>query len=184
MNDREKQQNLCKEYRKSLYRDYPEVDRFEKRKRKWFWFLFFYCLLLWGLRAGILWQRRISPVALALGLVMGIGMHLIILAGAMGPKWKVAFVLYLWFFLNAVNIISSLVRQGLTSWEAFHWAYIEGFVQYPLEISYDLLSWVYLLLLLPTAMWLSLVPAGRWMAEESEKLYEKMKRFSMSHLKG
>lgn len=33
-------------------------------------------------------------------------------------------------------------------------------------------------------MWLTLVPANRRMAEESEKLYEKMKRFSMSQLKG
>lgn len=95
-----------------------------------------------------------------------------------------AFVLYFWFFVNAVSLISTLVKQGITSWEAFHWAYVDGFSQYPLAISCDVLSWGFILLLLPTAMWLTLVPANRRMAEESERLNEQLKQFMMSHPAG
>lgn len=181
MNENKSMQDLYKEYRQSLYRDYPEVDRFEKRKRRWFWFLFLYCLLLGILRAVFLRQMGASLVALVVGTVMGTGMHLIFLAGAMGWRWKVACILYLWFLVNMVNLISTMARQGITSWEAFRWAYVDGFSQYPLAISCDVLSWGFILLLLPTAMWLTLVPANRRMAEESERLNEQLKQFMLSH---
>ena len=99
----------------------------------------------------------------------------------MGTKWRMAFILYLWFFYNAYQIATAFLKQGVNSWEAFVEAYVDGFFQYPLAVSSDVLSWIFILLLLPTAMWLTLVPANRKMAEQSDQIYNQMKQYMDSH---
>lgn len=182
MNQVQEIQQQYKEYRKSLYKDYPDVERFEQKKRKWLLFLLLYSLMLSVTKALVLWQMSKPPiVVLVLGSVIGVGMNLIFLAASMGTKWKIAFILYFWFFYNAFNIVITFVRQGVNSLETFVWMYIDGFFQYPLAVSNDVLSWIFILLLLPTAMWLTLIPANRRMAEQSDTLNEQMKQFAASH---
>ncbi|MCI9185608.1 MAG: hypothetical protein HFG61_12260 [Lachnospiraceae bacterium] len=175
-------QQQYKEYRQSLYKDCPQVEVFEKKKRGWFMFLMAFSLALQCTKVLVLWQMARPPIViLLLGGILGLGMNLIFLAASMGTKWRMAFILYLWFFYNAYQIATAFLKQGVNSWEAFVEAYVDGFFQYPLAVSSDVLSWIFILLLLPTAMWLTLVPANRKMAEQSDQIYNQMKQYMASH---
>ena len=58
--------------------------------------------------------------------------------------------------------------SGIDSFEKFSWVYIDGFREYPFAVSLDFLSWIYTLLILLTAICLTLIPRNRELAEQSE----------------
>lgn len=170
------------EYRKNLYKDYPEVEKFEKKRSHWLLFLFLYVLTLKIIQAVLLRQMNGTSLGILIPSVfLGVGMQMIFLAAGMHYNWKLAFVLYGWSLYNIARNIFTMIKGGVTSWETFRWAYVEGFSQYPLPIISDFLSWLLLLLVLGTAMWLTLVPANRRKAEQSAKLLAQMKEYTSSH---
>lgn len=50
--------------------------------------------------------------------------------------------------------------------------------EYPLAVNLDFLSWLYTLLILATAVWLTLVPKNRELAGQSEILQLQLKKFT------
>lgn len=176
--DAKEYQRQIQEYRRTLYAGYPEVERFEKIKRWIALFFLAYCLILFFAKINV----AHLPGALAFRqFVTGTGVNLIFIFAALGPNWRVACGLYFLVFWNLVIYIQNFRYAGITSWEAFRWAYLEGFSEYPLHICLDYLTWLLTLLLLILAIWLTLVPANRRMAVKSGELNEQMKAYMASH---
>ncbi|MDE7334246.1 MAG: hypothetical protein K2O16_18865 [Lachnospiraceae bacterium] len=167
-------------YRKNIYADYPQVDKFETAKRRWIGFMLLAGLLLMAAKAWVLRESTgASMIAVMFSVLMAFGMYAIFLLCAMGPKWKLSGCLYLLAAKDIVSYVNTLfVQGGIDSWEKFSWVYIEGFLEYPLAVSLDFLSWIYTLLILATAVWLTLVPKNRELAEQSEVLQIQLKKFS------
>ncbi len=182
MNQAKERRDQYLAYRKSIYQDFPQVEKFENRKRKWLGFLIVYSLSVFIAKAVMLRiLTHASVFALILGVFMGFGMNLIFLAAAMGPKWKIALALYFWFLYQSVNFVSGLARNGINSWGGFLQVCAAGFQVQPLVMVFDILGWVLALLELLTAMWLTLIPRNRELADQSDKLNEQFKEFMSSH---
>ena len=174
MNDPKTVGELYKSYRTELYRDYPDVLRFERTKSRILLFMIcFYCALFVA-KAVMLGT---GAVAIVIGVIMNVGVNMIFIAAALGPKWKIAFMLYLLFLYQTVTYVSSIINAGVSSFGEFIDTYVYGFSRYPLQCTLDVLTCVYILLLLLLAMWLTLVPENRRRAEVSDMLQTKMKEF-------
>lgn len=178
------QQVLIKEqfqaYRKNIYADYPQVDKFETVKKRWIGFMLLAVLLLLAAKALILRESTgASMAAVIFSILMAFGMYAIFLLCAMGPKWKLSGILYVLAVRDIASYANTLfIQGGIDSWEKFSWVYIEGFQEYPLAVGLDFLSWFYTLLVLATAVWLTLIPKNRELAKQSEALQIQLKKFS------
>ena len=90
-----------------------------------------------------------------------------------------AFLLYILVLKDILSAANVLFTQlGIDSFEKFVRAYIDGFRQYPLAITLDFLSWIYMLLVLAAAIWLTLIPKNRELAKQSETLQMQLKNFT------
>ncbi|GFI68928.1 hypothetical protein IMSAG249_00749 [Lachnospiraceae bacterium] len=167
-------------YRKKIYEDYPQVDKFETVKRRWIGGMLLGGLLLTAGKALVLRESMGVPVmALLFSVLTAFGVYGIFLLCAMGPKWKLSGFLYLLAVKDIMTYAHTLfVQGGIDSWERFCWVYIDGFQEYPLAVSLDFLSWLYTLLILATAVWLTLVPKNRELAGQSEILQLQLKKFT------
>lgn len=182
------QQFLAKEqfaaYRKTVYADHPQVERFESVKKKVILFLVLSNFLLIfakicfaGKTAGISITAFIPAFISAF--LTTFGLNAIFLFCAMGPKWTMAFLLYILVLKDILSAANVLFTQlGIDSFEKFVRAYIDGFRQYPLAITLDFLSWIYMLLVLAAAIWLTLIPKNRELAKQSETLQVQLKNFT------
>lgn len=175
-----------REYRNSVYADYPQVKKFEDRKLKILKFLLLFALVLnlakvWAYSTYSGTGSGISLLFLLVGTLMGMGPMIIFLLAAMTPKWKIAFVLYFPPFQFLVQIFKTLSRRGMGEIGKFFHAYVNGFSQHPFIISLDILSWLLILMILGTAIWLTLIPKSRELAVQSEELNEKVKNYVLSH---
>lgn len=171
-----------KAYRKELYKDYPTVDKFEMHKRIWAFSLVLIHFITAVLRYFALSESTgtsAAPAAMVVSLFFQLCGSMIILGvffTAMGPKWKYAFLLYVIGIVQLVSYISSFVNGGLDSWEMFLRVYIQGFRYYPVTVIADLLSILYTILILLTAVWLTAVKRNRELAEQSDALNMQIKR--------
>ena len=119
-----------------------------------------------------------GPLGLAiLGLIIGVAPSLIILVAALAPKWQLACVLYLLAAQQIMNFVNMLSEIGIQSLGDFVWSVSDGFRRNPFLISLDVISWIYVLLLLLTAVWLTLIPRNRALAKQSEELVAQLKNF-------
>lgn len=166
-------------YRKKIYADHPHVDKFETVKRRWIGGMLLAGLLLMTAKAFVLRESTgVSVIALIFSVLTAFGLYGIFLLCAMGPKWKMAGFLYLLAAKDIVSYVNILfIQGGIDSWEQFYWIYIDGFREYPVAVGLDFLSWIYTLLILATAIWLTLVPKNRELAEQSEILQTELKKF-------
>lgn len=171
-------QKQYQEFRKSLYKEYPDVERFEKKKMRMGMFLLCYCLVLYIVKAFVL---NFSIYLIFKGLITGFGVSMIFILAAMGSKWRIACGLYFLTFWQLITYAQIFYTAKLTSWERFRFAYIDGFSQYPLQISLDYLTWLMTLLILGFAMWLTLVPANRRMADQSDVISQQLKAYMAAH---
>ena len=174
MNDQKMMGELYKSHKAELYRDYPDIERFERTKSRILLFMLLYYFVLFTAKAIMLGS---SPAAIVIGVIMNVGINMIFIAAALGPKWKIACMLYLLFLYQAVTYVSSIISAGITSWGEFVYAYVYGFSEYPLQCALDVLTCVYIILLLLLAVWLTLVPENRRKADVSDMLQTKMKEF-------
>lgn len=186
MNNAKELRAFYREYRDSVYADYPQVKKFEDRKYKLLKFLLLFSLIIHLAKIYVYYtytgtNTGFSLILLLVGTLIGMGPTIIFLLAAMTPKWKIAFVLYfppLQFFLQVVKFLS---RTGMQEIGRFIHAYTSGFFQHPLVISLDILSWLLILMILGTAIWLTLIPESRKLADQSEELNEKVKQYVLSH---
>lgn len=178
------QQALAREqfasYRKTVYADHPQVERFETIKKRIILFLLFSSFLL--LFAKVCFASKtmsISIIAFIPGFLTAFGINAIFLLCAMGPKWKMAFFLYLLILKDILSAVNTLHTQlGIDSFEKLLRIYINSFQQNPLAVGMDVLSWIYILLVLIAAIWLTLIPTSRELAKQSEVLQMQLKNFT------
>lgn len=170
-------------YRDLVYADYPQVKQFENRKRRLLTFLLLYLILLNLAKAGVYYSMTggNSLIFILVGVLVGIGPTIIFLLAAMTPKWKISFVLYFPALQLLLQIFSVLSRGGTREITRFIHAYVNGFSQHPFIIGLDILSWLLILLITGTAIWLTAIPKSRAMANQSIDLYEQVKQYILSH---
>lgn len=163
--------------REQIYGEYPEADRFDKLKRNLLK-IFLLSNLFLAVGHTISAARltgKISVAALILIFVMRFVMQMIFLAAGMHDNWKMAFILYVWCFYQAGMTVNTLYQAGIVSWKAFSWAYIDGFSEYPFEISLDIFMWIFVIFVFGVAVFLTLVPKNRRLAEQCAELNAKMR---------
>ncbi|MBP3475822.1 MAG: hypothetical protein J6K48_05840 [Lachnospiraceae bacterium] len=174
------QRRLVKEeykaYRARVYEGHSEVEKFEQRKTRWIWLLIVYGIVMKGI-AVFMGNGGITVSNLIMIVLAGMGMNTIFLLAAMGPKWRLAIGLYMLVFWNLVTFITGMAQVGITTFTIFIRALAEGFKRYPLMVCVDILSWIYILLILLTAIWLTLVRHNRELAEQSEELHVQLQKF-------
>lgn len=167
-------------YRKTVYESHPQVSRFETIKKRTILFLLLASFLLLFSKACFAGKTMgISIMAFIPAFITAFGINAVFLLCAMGPKWKMAFFLYLLVLkdiLSSANVL--FVQLGIDSFEKFLRAYIDGFQEQPVAISLDFLSWIYTLLVLAAAIWLTLIPKSRELAKQSENLQMQLKNFT------
>lgn len=174
------QQKLVKEqyeeYRAKVYEGHSEVEKFERRKTRWICFLVIYGIVLKGV-AVFVGNEGITFGNLIMFVLASVGMNTIFLLAAMGPKWRLAIGLYLLVFWNLVTFYNEMAQVGITTFAIFMRALEEGVKRYPMLICADIFSWIYVLLILLTAIWLTLVAHNRELAEQSEELHTQLQKF-------
>lgn len=179
MNQAQARRKELEDFRRELYQDHPEAEAFQRAKGRWLKFMLLYCLALQVLKAVAVGQQSGPLWALILGAVIGLGMHAIFLAAGMGPKWKLAWVLYLWggyhLFLFCRQAVWSQAAGGLSA-ETVVRAWGVMFRMAPLAALADLFHLVFLVLILLTALWLTALPKSRTLAAEAEPLEEQWQK--------
>lgn len=171
-------QEQYKVYRKKLYEGYPQVEKFEKIKVRWLWGLIiagFILRLVQRFMTVGLEETVLSSLIVVI--FATISHNFIFLGAAMGPEWKLSILLYLYVLIEVVSFINSLTRAGITSCEILAQVFAVGLRQNPLAICIDVCSCIYILLILLTAIWLTLIRNNREMAEQSKELNRQLKNF-------
>lgn len=173
-----KQREEYRAYRKEVYGEYPEVERFEAMKAR-----MGKCLLLYGL---ILLLVRVFGlgVPFARGFFYnGFGIEAIFLLAAMGTKWRMACALYLLAGLHLTSYIGTFTGVGVTSWEAVSRAYPYGSAQHSLAVGANIFSWIYMALILAFAVWLTVVPSHRRYADKADELNQEINAYMINKAK-
>lgn len=167
-----------KAYRSRIFEEHPQVNRFERNKKRWIGFMILMRLFLLivqiGIQGSLFMEAGIWGI---IGGVWGVFPSLLILFLATASKWYFACFLYLLGAQQVMNFMSMLSQAGIQSPGDFLWSVSEGFKQNPLFICLDVASWIYVLLILLTAMWLTLIPRSRNLAAQAEELNAQMKDF-------
>lgn len=171
-----------KAYRKELYKDYPKVEQFERYKRIWAFILTLLYFITAVLRTFAYGEAE-GTSGVSMAMVFSIFFQLcgsLIILGvfltAMGPKWKLAFLLYFYGIVQLIPNILLILNGQIGSWEMFRRVYIEGFQYYPVTVIADLLSTVCIVLILLTAVWLTAFKRNRELAQQSDMLNTQLKK--------
>ena len=179
-NDIKERYNELKEevqaYKQSLYKDYPQVARFENQKRTYIKILLLLLFIYFILRIYTLQTVMDSNIFL-LTISTLIKVDWIFLLAAMNPRWQLSLLLYL-MALN--NFFLSLSNAGISSFGDFIQIYTLGFRQSPFAAASDILMFIYIIATFVIAAWLTLPPQNRKYAEQSEALNLKIKDFTAS----
>lgn len=170
--------------RAELYRDHPEAERFMQRKTRRLKFLLLYCFVVTLGRAVLMGMSgETGPVLLTAAVVMGFGMNAIFLAAGMGFQWKLAFLLYGWALYGLWRLFGLAIHPEM-GLRALVWVFIvlvTSFDAAPMVAFLYLLTAVFYFLVLAAAMWLTLPPKNRRLAEECEALEEQWKAYIASN---
>lgn len=177
-----------KEYEEMIYAGHPEVRKFVKMKKRWLGFL-----ILFGLALAILNNVLTTLIAGSAGMaivytiataVAGFGVTLIFLLASMSPNWRFAFFLFLAGAGRFMSLYESVTKYyGIHSPGEIIEMYAAAFAQLPFLTILEILSWVYGLLLILTAIALAVPGRCRALAIQSEELEGKLKNYMMSNRK-
>lgn len=182
-NDIKERYNELKEevqaYKQSLYKDYPQVARFENRKRTYIKILLLLLFIYFILRIYTLQTVMDSNIFL-LAISIFIKIDWIFLLAAMNPRWQLSLLLYVMALNNGWIFFSSLSNAGISSYGNFIQIYTLGFRQSPFAAASDVLIIIYIIATFVIAAWLTLPPQNRKYAEQSEALNLKIKGFTVS----
>lgn len=176
-------QKQYKAQRDALYDAYPQVKAFDRTKRRFLGFLLLAVLALNLTKLLILshMTQPLSPLPILFGVIAGSGYQIIFLLAAMSPKWKISICLYLLGFGQLFRYGKSMADIGITSPQAFFQAFAFGFREHPFIVSTDILSLLAMFLIIIAAVWLTLIPKNRMLAEQSEQLDAQWRQFIASH---
>ena len=182
-NDIKEQYNELKEevqaYKQSLYKDYPQVAKFENRKQTCIKILLLLLFIYFILRIYTLQTIMDSNIFL-LAISTLIKVDWIFLLAAMNPRWQLSLLLYLMALNNGWEFFSSLSNADISSFENLIQIYTLGFQQSPFAVASDILRLIYIIATFVIAAWLTLPPQNRKYAEQSEALNLKIKDFTTS----
>lgn len=173
------QMDEYKAYRAEVYSEYPEVMRFEATKRMLGIALLCYTGILFVLRVSI------APIDFSdawgfAGTYMGFVVQLMLLRGAMGTRWKSAWLLGLLIFNQLIVYFHTFSQAGVTSWAEFFELHQYGLLHHPLALGIDILTYIYLALVLLFGLWLTLIPAHRRYADQADSLEQEIKAYFKS----
>ena len=182
-NDIKEQYNELKEevqvYKQSLYKDYPQVAKFENQKRACIKILLLLLFIYFILRIYTLQTVMDSNIFL-LAISTFIKVDWIFLLAAMNPRWQLSLLLYVMALNNGWEFFSSLSNVGISSFGDFIQIYILGFQQSPLAAASDIMMIIYIIATFIVAAWLTLSLQNRKYAEQSETLNLKIKDYAAS----
>ena len=182
-NDIKERYNELKEevqaYKQSLYKDYPQVAKFENQKRTYIKILLLLLLIYFILRIYTL-QTVMNSNIFLLAISTLIKVDWIFLLAAMNPRWQLSLFLFLMALNNGWGFFSSLSNAGISSFGDFIQIYTLGFQRSPAAAASDILMLIYIIATFVIAVWLTLPPQNRKYAEQSEALNLKIKDFTAS----
>lgn len=166
-------------YKAEVYRNYPEAARFEKNRRGWTVFILLFYLVTAIMRGcarltlGV--YGNVGIVPMIIGVLAGylIGASLVFVSI---ERSKITVLLYVIGLAQLVSYMWSFSKAGIDTWEMFVQTNISGFQYYPLSVMANILSIIYSLLLLLTAVWLTAIKRNRKLAEQVDTLNERIKK--------
>lgn len=154
--------------RRQVFSQYPELDRFVTIKRNLFIVLTIYSVVIRFINLVVVSGQNQNPLYFLI-FVVGCIIQIGILGVVTGSNWRLAIVVYLWAFYNIAVVANGLYQNGI-SFTAYLSSIVESFQSMPMEVVAACLSLVYMLLVLLLAIWLTLVPKNRRLAEQQTRL--------------
>lgn len=181
--DIKEQYNELKEkvqaYKQSLYKDYPQVAKFESQKQTGIKILMLLLFLYFILRVYTLQSVMDSNIFL-LAISTFIKVDWIFLLAAMSPRWQLSLLLYIMALNNSWEVLSSFSHVGISSFGDFVQVYFSAFQQSPFAAASDILMLIYIIATFVITAWLTLPPQNRKYAKQSEILNLKIKEYTVS----
>lgn len=178
MNNAKEIQEQYRQYRNDLYRQYPQAAAFENTKRKFAQVLMLLCAVI---HLAGLYRTGTAPGASmgyeTLKALAAMGTEFIFLLAAMGPRRRLAPMLY----LLSLYRLAFLGGTDLLLPDAIAFLSKAGFQQEPLSAAIILCAVLYGLLILAVALWLTLLPKNKELGEQSEQIYLKLQQFAAEH---
>lgn len=166
-------------YKEDIYKDYPKVEQFEKKKKIWagcLTFLHFLAIVL------PFFAVPVTPFSIGVGIILCI-VGCVIIFGVfvtvMGPNRKYAFILYV-IALGQVISFWRMMGGSLFMILAFLQHSLEDFWNTPLQTGALCLPLINAVITLLTAVYLTAFKRNRKLAEQSDALDRKIRRDFMS----
>lgn len=166
-----KQYEMC---RHKIYENAPQVRKYEKSKKRWVVFLLVYGLLLTLTKIYVFAGMLNINMPIIKTLVTSLTPILIFLLCALG-SWKFALPLYILSGLYLVQWAAPFTHATVFSFHIFILVYISSFYKYPIQASLDLCSLLYGILILVTAIRLTLFRRNRALSDQSVELMSQLK---------
>lgn len=169
-------------YRKEVYKDYPQVEKFERNKKRWALLLtliYFIIAVLNIFLANKATGTSAAPFGMGISFLVLLGGSLIVFGVflmATGPKWQLALLLYVIGIGQIISRIYSFVAAGMDSWDKIRLSYIEVFRMLPVVFVADILEMIFTVLILLTAVWLTAFKRNRELAKQSDMLNTQINR--------
>lgn len=156
-------------YKEEIYKNYPEVERFEKKKKIWagcLTFLYFLAIVL------PFFAVLVTPFSIGVGIMLCI-VGCVIVFGvymtAMGPNRKYAYILYV-IALGQIISFWRMMGGSLFMILAFLKHSLEDFWNTPLQTGALCLPLINGVITLLTAVWLTAFKRNRELAQQSDAL--------------
>lgn len=150
-----------------------QMKRLEKNQSRWATFivLFYFVVAILRICAKVTLgsYRHMSMIAVIIGVLIGCAIEVALLTLALGRK-QITVLLYIIGLVQLVSFIRSFSAIGIDSLGGFSVAYMRVFKIYPLVAISDILSLVYTILLLVTAVRQTVLKRSRELAEQSDVL--------------
>lgn len=166
-------------YKSEVYKGYPDAARFEKNRHRWAVIIVLVYLIISVVRS---WTTITTDVNLNANLGVTVAVALAsclvgaLLIFALIENRKLTVLLYVIVLMQIVSYLRSFSEFGIGSWEELVQAHVSAFSYSPLPVISNILSAVYSLLLLITAVWFTAVRRNRELAEQVEMLNDKIKK--------
>ena len=166
-------------YKAEVYKDYPDVARFEKNRHRWAVFIVLVYLIISIVRS---WTTITTDVNLnanvGVTVVVALASCLVgaLLIFALIENRKLTVLLYVIVLMQIVSYLRSFSEFGIGSWEELVQAHVSAFRYSPLPVISNILSAIYSLLLLITALWFTVIRHNKELAEQVETLNDKIKK--------
>lgn len=166
-------------YKAEVYKDYPDEARFEKNRHRWAVFIVLVYLIISIVRS---WTTIITDVNLNANMGITVAVALAsclvgaLLIFALIENRKLTVLLYVIVLMQIVSYLRSFSEFGISSWDELVQAHVSSFRYSPLPVISNILTAIYSLLLLITALWFTVIRRNRELAEQVEMLNDKIKR--------